>query len=165
MDIDDTRWYNIPGLKMQRSVPYDVIPIVVHYTGRRNFRTFIVIICFSANLSSAPQDGGFPFWFPVGSLGIVKRPVASIPGVHSASNRNEYHGILLRVKSCWQLCRPSCAECQSKGGSPTFLGSLLGLHDLLPESSILLPIRSFQLFLRNRFHLPVMTKDCDCPCQ
>jgi hypothetical protein len=48
----------------------------------------------------------------------------SSPVVHSASNRNEYQGISLGVKYAvawsWQLCRPSCAECQSKGGSSSF---------------------------------------------
>jgi hypothetical protein len=78
VDIDDTRWFNILGLKTPQSVPYDVIPIVVNYTWRKNFRTFIVIICFSTNLGSAPRDGSFRFRFPVGSLEIVKWPVTSI---------------------------------------------------------------------------------------
>jgi len=37
-----------------------------------------VVICFSTNLGSAPQDGSFRFRLPVRSLEIVKWPVTSI---------------------------------------------------------------------------------------
>ena len=46
------------------------------------------------------------------------------PGVQSVCNRNEYQGISMGVKYGrhveLQHCCPSCAECQSKDGSPTF---------------------------------------------
>jgi hypothetical protein len=63
----------------------------------------------------------------------------SIPGVHSASNRNDYHGIslggkFLSASRTDNSCRPSCAECQTKDWKPNIPSPLLSLHELLRET-------------------------------
>jgi hypothetical protein len=90
---------------------------------------------------TAPQDGRFWFRFPEGSLEILSDlfPLSAFRSieVYSVSNRNEYQGISFgwSTAGAWscQLCRPRCAECQCKDGSPTFHPPL-SLHDSLRES-------------------------------
>jgi len=74
---------------------------------------------------TAPQDGRFrvriPVWY------FFKLPVSSARiqlalGAPSASNRHEHQEFpwgTLRPGRKAELCCPSCAECQSKDGSPT----------------------------------------------
>ena len=100
-----------------------------HYTSTNNHQHYdLTASRVQLAVALCHKTGGSGGWFPVRSLETFNWPILlsafNSPGVYSASNRNKYQGTSLAIQCRrrveLKLCRPSCAECQSNDGRPTF---------------------------------------------